>query len=269
MQTVILCGGMGTRIRDVSEDVPKPMIPIGDRPILWHIMKYYAHFGHTDFVLCLGYKSWTIKQYFLDYYRASADLKVNLANPNSPVVLSHEPREDWAITLAETGLPTMTGGRIKKISRYITGSDFMVTYGDGVADVDVPRLLEFHRSHGRIGTMTAVTSPGRFGEIEIDDSRITEFSEKPPVTRGRINGGFFVFRREFLDRLSNDPSLILERGPLAELAADGELMAYKHDGFWQCMDNSRDYHALNGMWAEGQAPWKVWDGAARPRIAAA
>lgn len=269
MQVVLLCGGMGTRIRDVSEDIPKPMIPIGDRPILWHIMKGYAHHGFTNFVLCLGYKSWVIKRYFLDYYQSSADLRLNLSDPSTPQVLNAGPKDDWTITLAETGLETMTGGRLKRVAKYITGSDFMVTYGDGVADVDIRKLLGYHRAHGRIGTLSAVCSPGRFGEIEMDGQRVTDFSEKPPVTRGRINGGFFVFRREFLDRLPDDPGTVLEREPLTSLAADGELMAYNHDGFWQCMDNSRDYQGLNHLWAASQAPWKVWDDTPRPRIAAA
>lgn len=259
MQVVILCGGLGTRIRDVAEDIPKPMIPIGDRPILWHIMKHYAHFGFKDFILCLGHKSHIIKRYFLDYYNSSADLRINLGNSSGPQVLNAGPREDWTITLAETGLTSMTGARVRKISRYITGPEFMLTYGDGVADIDLHRLLAYHRSHGRMGTMSAVTSPGKFGEIELDGTRVSEFLEKPPVTRGRINAGFFVMRREFLGRLSDDPGLILERGPLVDLAQDGELMAFLHDGFWGCMDNSRDYQSLNQMWAEGRAPWKMWD----------
>jgi glucose-1-phosphate cytidylyltransferase len=266
MQVVILCGGQGTRIRDVADDVPKPMIPIGGRPILWHIMKTYAQHGFTDFILCLGYKSWVIKRYFLDYELAGSDFTVELKSPERLQVHGPVLEEDWRITLAETGLDAMTGCRVKRIEKYVTGDTFLLTYGDGVSDVNVQDLLRFHRSHGKTATVTAVQAPGRFGEIELDGQRVLEFSEKPLVARGRINGGFFVCHRSLFDRLEDDPGLIFEYAPLMQLARDGELMAYLHDGFWHPMDSSRDFKYLNDLWSSGQAPWKVWE---RPLLRAA
>jgi glucose-1-phosphate cytidylyltransferase len=263
MQVVILCGGQGTRIRDVADDIPKPMIPIGGRPILWHIMKGFAHYGLTDFVLCLGYKSWVIKRFFLDYHLAGVDFSLRLGTPHQIQIHGPAPDEDWHITLAETGADAMTGCRVKRIERYITNDHFLLTYGDGVADVNIRKLLGFHQSHGRIGTVTAVQPPGRFGEIEVDGRQVVEFNEKPLLSRGRINGGFFVFHRRFFSRLSDDPSLVLEQAPLMHLARDGELMAYAHNGFWHPMDNSRDYKYLNDLWAEDKAPWNCW---AAPRF---
>ncbi len=258
MQVVILCGGQGTRIRDVADDVPKPMIPIGGRPILWHIMKIYAQHGLTDFVLCLGYKSWVIKRYFLDYHLASADFRVDLASPGEAHIEASPCEEPWRVTLAETGLDAMTGCRVKRVARYVSSDTFMLTYGDGVADVDIRALLAFHRSHGKVGTVTTVQAPGRFGEVEVEGGQVVEFLEKPLLTRGRISGGFFVFQRSFLDRLQDDPELVLERGPLVNLARDGELMAYHHENFWHPMDSSRDYNFLNGLWNQGEAPWASW-----------
>jgi glucose-1-phosphate cytidylyltransferase len=255
MQVVILCGGMGTRIRDIADDVPKPMIPIGGLPILWHIMKSYSRFGCRRFVLCLGYRGWTIKRFFLDYHLHGADLTVDLGKDTPFRIRGGHCSENWEITLAETGLETMTGGRIKAVERYLDGDDFLLTYGDGVSDVDIGALIDFHRRQGRIGTVTAVHAPGRFGEMELDGPIVTDFSEKPPASPGWISGGFFVFKREFLDRLPDDPGLILEREPLWSLARDGELAAYPHHGFWQCMDNSRDYHLLNQLWSEKKAVW--------------
>jgi len=259
MQVVILCGGMGTRIRDVADDIPKPMIPIGGRPILWHIMKRYADHGYRRFILCLGYRSWSIKQYFLDYPYAQADLTVRLGRMEQAEVRNPLDEEGWEITLAETGLETMTGGRVKAIERYLDGDEFHLTYGDGVADVDVRQLVDFHRKHGKTATVTAVQMPGRFGEIELNGDQVMEFSEKPLVSRGRINGGFFVFRRRLFDRLQNDPRVILEYGPLMQLARDEEMMAYLHDGFWQAMDNSRDFKYLNDLWSQDKAPWNTWE----------
>jgi len=259
MQVVILCGGQGTRIRDVADDIPKPMIPIGGRPILWHIMKGYARHGITDFVLCLGYRSGVIKRYFLDYHLAGADFTFHLGNPEEVQVHSPVPEENWRITLSETGLDAMTGCRVKRIEKYIADDTFLLTYGDGVADVDVRQLLRFHEAHGKIGTMTAVQAPGRFGEVELDGSQVVEFTEKPLVARGYINGGFFVFNRRIFDRLYNDPRLVLENEPLTKLANDGQLMAFKHDGFWHPMDNSRDFKYLNDLWSAGNAPWQTWD----------
>ena len=257
MQVVILCGGQGTRIRDVAEDIPKPMVPLGDQPILWHIMKRYAHYGHRDFILCLGYKSWTIKSYFLDFHLAQADLRIRLGRRDELEVVGAEPEDDWRVTLAETGLHAMTGCRVKRIAKYITGEHFMLTYGDGVADVDIRKLLAFHRRYGKIGTVTAVCPPARFGELRLAGSKVAEFKEKPLLSGGRINGGYFVFHRSFLDRLEDDPELVLEREPLARLARDGQLMAYRHDSFWYPMDNSRDYNYLNSLWLSGQAPWRT------------
>jgi glucose-1-phosphate cytidylyltransferase len=260
LQTVILCGGMGTRIRDVADDVPKPMIAIGDRPILWHIMRTYAAHGLTDFVLCLGYKSWTIKRWFLDYHLTAADFSFSMARPNEVVTHSGAEAEDWRVTFAETGLRVMTGCRVKRVEKYVRGDTFLLTYGDGVSDVDLTDLLRFHRQHGRLATVTAVQSPGRFGEIDIRGRQVARFQEKPSHAPGRISAGYFVFQREVFSRLTDDESLVLEHGPLSELAGAGELMAYLHDGFWHPMDNSRDYQHLNGLWASGQAPWAV-----RPR----
>jgi glucose-1-phosphate cytidylyltransferase len=270
MQVVILCGGQGTRIRDVADDIPKPMIPIGGRPILWHIMKGFAQHGHTDFVLCLGYKSWVIKRYFLDYHLAGADFSLHLGRPEGVRVHGgHAGEHGWHVTLAETGLDAMTGCRLKRVEKYITADTFMLTYGDGVADVNLPKLVEFHEGHGKLGTVTAVQPPGRFGELELEGRRVTEFSEKPLLARGRINGGFFVFQRGIFDRLRDDPGLVFENGPLVQLAHDGELMAFPHDGFWHPMDSSRDYKFLNELWAADRAPWNTWDEPAAPLRAAA
>jgi glucose-1-phosphate cytidylyltransferase len=259
MEVVILCGGQGTRIRDVTEDLPKPMIPIGDQPILWHIMKAYAHHGFNRFILCLGYRSWVIKRYFLDSYLTRADFSVNMQDPGKVAIHAPNMEEDWHVTLAETGLNAMTGARVKRIEKYITGDNFVLTYGDGVADINLRDLVDFHLEHGLTGTVTAVRPPGRFGEIELAGDRVTEFSEKPLTSRGRINGGFFVFHRRLFDRLDNGEDLVFEQAPLMQLARDGELAAYLHNGFWQPMDNSREYRYLNDLWREGQAPWKVWE----------
>jgi glucose-1-phosphate cytidylyltransferase len=269
VQVVILCGGLGTRIREVDADLPKPMIPIGGRPILWHIMKGYAEHGYNDFVLCLGYKSWHIKRFFVDYHLAHSDFTVDLKDQGNVEIYASSSQEDWRVTLVETGLSSMTGCRVKRIERYITGDHFMLTYGDGVANVDIPALVDFHLEQGRIGTVTAVQPPGRFGEIELNGTEVSQFAEKPPQTQGSINGGFFVFHREMFNLLSNDPSLVLENEPLARLAQAGELSAYRHEGFWHPMDNSRDYKHLNDLWDNGEAPWKTWDAKPRPRLRAA
>jgi glucose-1-phosphate cytidylyltransferase len=265
MQVVILCGGQGTRIRDVADDIPKPMIPIGGRPILWHIMKGYAEHGFKQFILCLGYKSWAIKQYFLNYALAGSDLTVDLGGAvevRPPCRL-----EDWQVTLAETGEHTLTGGRVKRIEKYLQGEHFLLTYGDGVADVNLRALVNFHVRQGRTGTVTAVHPPGRFGEIEVADGRAVEFNEKPLLTQGLISGGFFVFHRRFVEQMPARDDVVLERDPLCDLARAGQLAAYVHDGFWHCMDNSRDYHFLNDLWARGEAPWATWSAEARRRAA--
>jgi glucose-1-phosphate cytidylyltransferase len=267
MQVVILCGGQGTRIRDVAEDLPKPMLPIGNRPILWHIMKGYAHYGFNNFVLCLGHKGSTIKRYFLDYHLFQSDISISLGRRPAVEIHGTPIEEDWHITLAETGLESMTGCRLKRVAPYIKGEHFMMAYGDGVADVDFRDLLRFHLDHGRLATLTAVQPSSRFGEIELHGETVSQFKEKPLRARGRVSAGFFVFRREVLDRLTDDPQLVLEQEPLVSLAREGQLMGYLHDGFWQAMDNSREFKYLNDLWASGSAPWKTWD--VRPVRAAA
>ena len=262
MKAVILCGGQGTRIREASELLPKPMLLIGSRPIVWHIMKGYASHGIRDFVLCLGYRGWVIKEFFLNYPAMSADLTLHIGGSTPPRLGGRLPEEDWTVTLAETGEATQTGGRVSAIRKYVEGDSlFCLTYGDGVANVDVHRLLEFHRSHGKVATVTAVRPPGRFGEMRMDDDHLVrDFSEKPQVTEGFINGGFFVMDGSRIwDYLGDDPQTALEREPLQSLARDGELVAFKHTGFWQPVDTLREYTLLNDLWSSGQAPWRTWD----------
>jgi glucose-1-phosphate cytidylyltransferase len=260
MKAVILCGGMGTRIRDANENLPKPLLPIGGRPILWHIMKGYAHHGFKEFVLCLGYKGWLIKEFFLNYQSMSCDLRVTLGPQGAIEFLDPPLGEDWRITLADTGEGTMTGGRLAAVRRYVEDDDLlMLTYGDGVADIDVAKLVAFHKSHRKVATITAVRPPGRFGELLIADRMVTEFDEKPQTTGGLINGGFFVFdARRIWDYVANAPETVLERDPMRRLARDGQLAAYEHTGFWQPMDTMREYTLLNDLWSSGRAPWKVW-----------
>ena len=255
MRVVILCGGFGTRIRDVTDDVPKPMIPIGERPILWHIMKGFARFGYDDFILCLGYKGWAIKRWFLDLQLAGSDFSMRLDEPNQVQLHDAGGVEPWRITFAETGLDTLTGSRIKRIEKYIEGDSFMVTYGDGVGNIAIDELVATHQKHQRLATVTAVRSPGRFGEMEIDHNRVVEFNEKPLVAPGWISGGFFVFHRDIFKRINNEQNIILEQEPLQELAHDGQLMAYHHAGFWHPMDSSRDYKYLNDLYQRGRTPW--------------
>lgn len=262
MKVVILCGGYGTRIRDVSEDIPKPMIPIGGKPILWHIMKSYAGFGHHDFILCLGYKSEVIKNFFVNYEFRQSDIILTLGRKSEPVMSNVECEESgWNITLAETGLQAMTGARVKRVAKYI-GEDecFMLTYGDGVGDIDIDALIKFHKSHGKMVTVTGVRPPGRFGELGIaeDGETVTGFNEKPQASGGRINGGFFVCNREFLTVLSDDEGLVLEQGPMKRLVEMGELKVFEHDGFWQPMDTSREYSLLNDLYNNNKAPWVKW-----------
>lgn len=259
MKAVILCGGKGTRIRDVSESLPKPMLPIGDRPILWHIMKGYASHGVSDFVLCLGYRGWLIKEFFLNYHAMSSDVTVALGEA-SAVTYHQRPREDWTVTLAETGVDAMTGARVAAIRQYVEGDDlFALTYGDGVGDVDIRRLVEFHRAHGKVATLTAVRPVSRFGELLLDGDSVAEFREKPRATAGLINGGFFVFdAKRIWPYLPPGEDLVLEREPLQRLAEDGQLMAYVHEGFWEPMDTQREFSLLNDLWSTGRAPWKTW-----------
>ncbi|MDD6087924.1 MAG: glucose-1-phosphate cytidylyltransferase [Desulfovibrionaceae bacterium] len=254
MQVLVLCGGKGTRLREETEFKPKPMVEIGGRPILWHIMSRYAKYGYHDFILPLGYKGEVIKQYFYDYRMRNTDFSVNLASGD--VTYHSTPSSaDWNVTLADTGQETLKGARIRRVSRYITSDRFMVTYGDGVADIDIEKLVAFHKKSGKIGTFTGVRMPSRFGAVQIDDSgNILSWQEKP-VLNEYINCGFFVFEREFLDYLSEDESCDLEKEPLERLAAEGQLAMYRHEGFWQCMDTLRDAMLLNGMWTKGNAPW--------------
>ena len=261
MKTVILCGGMGTRIRDVSENMPKPMVPIGRQPILWHIMKIYSYYNFNDFILCLGYKGQIIKDFFFNYYTMVNDCTVDLSKPNGVVYHDGDSIEEWKVTLADTGIETMTGARVARIKKYLDNDEsFMLTYGDGLADIDIKTLLEFHKSHGKMVTVTGVHPAGRFGEMELSENNMVKsFAEKPQVSEGRINGGFLVMRREFIDQyLSEDSDLVLEQSPLSQCAKDGELVSFNHDGYWQPMDTFREYQMLNKLWTKGKAPWKVW-----------
>ena len=261
MKTVILCGGKGTRIREVTEDLPKPMIPVGRYPILWHIMKHYAYFGHKEFVLCLGYKGDDIADFFLNYHARMSDFTVTLGA--EPAVKIHNPQEEtgWQVTMAQTGLDTLTGSRLQRVENYIGNDDtFLMTYGDGVADINLDALLAFHKNHGKLMTLSGVRPPGRFGElVHDDDGNVTEFNEKPQATGGLISGGFFVCNRavfEYLDGARDDQ--MLEQEPMQALARDDQMAVYQHDGFWQCMDTRRDYDLLNGLYDSGKAPWTVW-----------
>lgn len=261
MKVVILCGGRGTRIRDVSEDLPKPMIPVGRQPILWHIMKYYAHFGHDEFILCLGYKADEITDFFLNYHARTADFTITLGR--EPIIEVHDsqPETGWRVTMAQTGLNTLTGSRIKRIERYIgDDEEFMVTYGDGVGDIDLDTLVDFHRGHGKLMTVSGVRPPGRFGELVHDGAgNVAEFNEKPQASGGLISGGFFLCRRGVFDYFDADrDDQMLELEPMQNLARDGQMAVYCHDGFWQCMDTRRDYELLNGWYERGDAPWAVW-----------
>jgi len=256
MKTVILAGGLGTRISEESHLRPKPMIEIGGRPILWHIMKLFSHYGMNDFVVCLGYKGYMIKEYFANYVLHNADITVDLTRGSIEYhQTNHEP---WRVTLVETGPETMTGGRLKRVAPYLDpGEPFFFTYGDGVADVDLAELATFHKRHGRDATVTAVTPPGRYGALDIDGGEVKRFIEKPPGDNGLINGGFFVLNPAVIDRIDGDP-VPFEAGPLEGLARDGQLMAFPHTGFWAAMDTLRDKNNLEALWATGKAPWRLW-----------
>lgn len=260
MKVVILCGGFGTRIRDVAEDIPKPMIPIGGLPILWHIMKYYSQFGHGEFVLCLGYKGDVIKDFFLNYEAHTNDFTINLGETRSIKYHNRRSEEDWLVTLADTGLNALTGARVKRIEKYIESEEtFMLTYGDGLGNVDLDSLLEFHKSHGKIMTVTGVYPPGRFGELECTkDGLVEQFNEKPQSSGGLISGGFFVCQKELFSYLDDRENLTFEQEPMGNLVRDRQLMVYQHQGFWQPMDTYRDYQLLKGMYEERNAPWVIW-----------
>lgn len=258
MKVVILCGGKGTRLREETEYRPKPMVQVGNRPILWHIMKIYAYYGFKEFVICLGYKGNMIKEYFLNYEIMNNDLTVNMGNKNQIEVHGEHEEKDWQVTLADTGEESQTGARVKRIEKYIDDDMFMLTYGDGVSQIDIQNLVDFHKSHSKIGTMTGVHPASRYGEINTENGLITVFNEKPQTTEGLINGGFFVFNREFFDYLAADESCILEADPLENLVADRELMLYKNDGFWQSVDTYRELQLVNSIWKQPNPPWKVW-----------
>ena len=254
MKVVILAGGFGTRLSEYTESIPKPMVTIGGRPILWHIMKTYASYGHTDFYLALGYKAEVVKEYFLHYRNLNADFTIDLLNGD---IKSHQSDEiDWKVTLVKTGIDSMTGGRLKRMQKYIGNETFLLTYGDGLSNIDIEALLKFHRGHGKMVTVSAVHPVARFGELEITKDQVTSFQEKPQTTQGWINGGYFVIEPEFLDLIEGD-DMILEKEPLESAAKNGELMAYHHNGFWKCMDTKRDRDALEKMWLSGNPPWNV------------
>lgn len=253
MKTIILAGGFGTRLAEYTDVIPKPMVPVGGRPMLWHIMRSYAHFGHKDFYLALGYKAEVVKEYFLHYRTLNADFTVDLAT--GAIVPYQTDEADWRVTLVDTGLESMTGGRVKRLQSFIGNEPFMMTYGDGVADLDLNKLIAFHRSHGKMVTVTAVHPGARFGELVMNGSQITSFKEKPQTGQGWINGGYFVIEPEFFEMIEGD-NAVLERGPLESAAMQGELMAYQHDGFWQCMDTKRDRDLLEELWIKGIAPWR-------------
>ncbi len=258
MKVVILCGGQGTRLREETEFKPKPMVSIGNMPILWHIMKLYSKYGFNDFVLCLGYKSEVIKQYFMNQDFLNHDVTVKLRGGKT-TIHNHNDVEDWNITLAETGMDAMTGARVKKIEKYVDGDEFMLTYGDGISDLDISKLISFHHSQGTIGTLTSVNPPSRFGMVKKDDGGVvTEFVEKPVLYDEFVNGGFYVFKKTFFDYLDNKDSCVLEAKPLTDLVKKRQLSMYCHRGFWQCMDTYRDYLVLNKIWASGNVPWRVW-----------
>lgn len=257
-RVIILCGGLGTRLYQETEYRPKPMVEIGGRPILWHIMKIYAKSGFKNFVLCLGYRGNMIKEYFLNYEAMNNDFTVRLGEKTRIEYHGGHQEQDFGVTLADTGIETMTGGRVLRAGRYVDGDTFMVTYGDGVADIDISKLVEFHRSHKKLATVTTVRPTSRFGVLEINgEGRVEKFREKPQVD-GWVNAGFFVFDRKVLDYLEDDRT-VLEKEPLERLASEGQLMAYQHKGFFQCLDTYREYKDLNAMWSEGRAPWKVWE----------
>lgn len=257
MKVIILCGGQGTRLREETEFKPKPMVMVGDRPILWHIMKMYNHFGYKDFVLCLGYKGNMIKEYFLNYQAMNNDFTIRLGHRDIESHGKHT-EEDFKVTLANTGTDTMTGSRLKQVEKYIDDDLVCVSYGDGLSNVNIRSLIDFHRSHGRIGTVTSVRPQSRYGVLQItDDSRVENFAEKPQ-TEGWVSTGLFVFHKKFFEYLSTDPACVMEQEPLQKLAHEGQLMAYQHDGFFFAMDTYRESLKLNELWEANQAPWALW-----------
>lgn len=257
-KVVILCGGLGTRLKEETEVKPKPMVEIGNRPILWHVMKIYAHYGFKEFILCLGYKGEVIKEYFLNYDILNSDFTIKLGQKKA-VNIHNSLEDDWSVTLADTGTNALKGARLKRIEKYVKEDTFMVTYGDGVGNINIKKLLDFHKSHGKIATVTGVRPPSLFGELLVENNKAMLFSEKPQTSTGLISGGFFVFNRKLFDYLTDDDDCDFEKGPLEKIAAEGELMVYVHDGPWICMDTYRDVEYLNKLWHSNSAFWKVWD----------
>jgi glucose-1-phosphate cytidylyltransferase len=253
MKVVILAGGFGTRLSEYTESIPKPMVAVGGKPILWHIMNTYATFGHKDFYIALGYKAEIIKEYFLHYRTLNSDFTVDLSSGD--IVAHQQNAVDWRVTLVDTGLNSMTGGRVKRMQDFIGDEPFLLTYGDGVADIDIDALIKFHKDHGKMITVSAVHPGARFGELDINNNVVTSFKEKPQVTQGWINGGYFVIEPEFFNLIEGDGT-ILEKSPLEKAAQMGELMSYQHDGFWQCMDTKRDRDSLEELWKSGNALWR-------------
>jgi glucose-1-phosphate cytidylyltransferase len=258
MKVVVLCGGLGTRLREETEFRPKPMVEIGGRPILWHIMKMYAHYGMREFILCLGYRGNMIKDYFLNYESMNNDFRISLGRKSQIEFMGEHQEQDFSVTLADTGLETMTGGRLQRVAPYLANDEtFLLTYGDGLSDVNIPSLVEFHKKHGKIATVTSVPPISRFGVLEANaQGKVERFAEKPQAN-GLISAGFFVLNRRIFDYLTG-PGCILEREPLERLAHDGQLMAYRHDGFFFAMDTFREYQYLNELWNSEKTPWKVW-----------
>lgn len=258
MKVLILAGGYGSRLSEETSIRPKPMVEIGGKPILWHIMKTYSNYGFNDFIILLGYQGYVIKEYFYNYHLHQSDVLIDLKTNNTEIF--NNKSEPWNITLLDTGVDTMTGSRVKKAEKYLNGEPFFLTYGDGVSDINISNLLEFHKSHGKLSTLTAVQPDGRFGAIEIDSksSKINKFLEKPKGDGSWINGGFFVFENKALDYIDSGNDIVLEQDPLKNLANDGELYSYNHQGFWKCMDTLRDKNELCSLWEQNQAKWKVW-----------
>ena len=255
MKVAILAGGVGSRLSEETQLKPKPMVEIGSRPILWHIMKHFSNFGLNDFVIALGYKGECIKKYFVDYCSVESNLTINLGSGEVTRHNNHHP--NWNVELIDTGVATLTGGRIKRLAPYIGNNTFMLTWGDGVSNVDLSNLLSFHRSHGKLATVTAVRPPARFGHMTFDGNRVLEFSEKPQAAEGWINGAFFVLEPRIFDYIEGDETA-WEREPMERLSSEGQLMAYRHTDFWQCMDTLRDKGLLEALWQKGDAPWKTW-----------
>lgn len=257
LKVVILCGGQGTRLGRETEAKPKPMVEVGDKPILWHIMKHYAYYGFKDFVLCLGYKGEVIRNYFLNYLTLNYDFTIHLVD-GKVTFRNKENNIDWNITLVDTGLKAMTGARIKRIEKFIDSDTFMLTYGDGVSNINLKKLLAFHKAHGKIGTISGVLPFSKFGELNIKGTKVVDFKEKARFKSNYVNGGYFVFSKKFFKYLTDDDNCVLEKDPLEELAKDGQLMTFKHNQFWQCVDTIRDLESLNNLWNNRTAPWKIW-----------